>query len=431
MNDVVDLRADLAVRSLDGVGLGALVGPTLGLHSPQALVHVEDRVHVLLLRGRQGGLERFGAFAGRQVFGETGVVGAVVPPVPQHADRRLQMLPHHRRRLQHARRPPAIPHPKPGLGQPGRRELAAQPAAFGDGLGPRRFAIELRRGRPIAAKRSEHDRKGQAELGHLGGLLFRLVQDLEMHSCLPIAPQREFLAVALRIVAGGVEAGAVVLIEGQALHGHDQRITPGQPRALVVLALRQRAGVAGQRPQLSRNGEDFLGAFPQAGDAGKPDLLQPHALRFRDRQLPAAERGVLGAEPDQDFHAQRLLPVGRDLVPHQPQSGLIAGQAFDLGRAGALGRQFVRSLAVADRDLPQPQGLRAVGQLIVAVRQVGPTRRSVPLAGSSPICNLPSAMRTASALAALLSSAAAARADKAQAASDTKEAKRFMVPSAK
>ncbi len=151
---VVDFGTHCAVWSFDRETFRVFPSPALGGHAPQTLVHVYNRVNAFGARVSDGVAEVVGALTRREILGEADIIGAAVPPVPEHADRHSQIVPHFHCRRQHAGRWSTIPHPEACIRDPGGRSALFEAAVAGPGLLKRPTPVDIRHGDPVAIEQT-------------------------------------------------------------------------------------------------------------------------------------------------------------------------------------------------------------------------------------------------------------------------------------
>ena len=117
---VVRLETHAAIALAHRPLFRTLARPAGRIGAPEALVHVHDSVQSLLVRLRHGTREGLGAFARRQIVGEARVVRSLMPPVPEHTDRKLGVLLQQGRWREHVVRRAAVPFPDARVAHPGR-----------------------------------------------------------------------------------------------------------------------------------------------------------------------------------------------------------------------------------------------------------------------------------------------------------------------
>ncbi len=320
---VIDFRVNLAVRAFDGEPRGGFIGPAWGGHAPEPLVHIHQGADVFGLRAGQGVGETLGALAGRQVFRETGVVGAAMPPVPEDADRQVQFFPQNHRRFEHARRAAAVPDPQRGVKRPVGHPAARQPAFPGPGLVGCPGAVALGGCEPVAGESPELDGVRQAPGRDRCRAALGQVRDFAVQAVFAVAEERKVFVEPGGIVAGHIQPRPILLVKRQALQGQMAGIAPLEPPPVPRRAGKDLARLGGEIPHPCRHGQPLVGLARDVYDARKADVGEAQCIQTADRQFPVAH-GLPGVQPHHRFHAQFRRRRQSKLFPGQAQPGGLA-----------------------------------------------------------------------------------------------------------
>jgi hypothetical protein len=325
---VIHLGMDLAVRAFDGKTRCAFVGPARGGHAPEALVHVHQGAQIPAVRLAEGALKGIGAFPWREVFREAGVIGAAMPPVPEHAHGQPQFLRrtaagsstwsdgHDSRPTIRSRAPSRAPGRAPGgfrrprLGWWPRRGSTRPPSA-----NPWTHS-----GPPGRAAPSRPQPPGCSGKCASSKPMF----SWRLHNKRNPSERGDVVAGDVRPAGPGIEGHA--LEREQTGIGYTRRV----PRRLPPARTRRGSAVSGPS---TGDGEAFIRLPHQAGDTRKPDSGQ-RASRW------TLERGSV---------AQRLLFVQRMTTSTRSSRGRV-GKLLPVRRSPGL-----RPPAGSQRKLSRPR----------------------------------------------------------------------------
>ena len=357
---VIDFGMDLAIRAFDREPLGVFVAPTTGGDTPEPLVHIDERVDALGLRGYQRVGEALRALARRKVFGETGVVSTPVPPMPEHADGQPQFLLQYHRRLQNPRRSAPVPHPQRRVARPSRHPAARQPALLRPDLVGRPRAVTLRRRQPVPLKRPEPDGIRQpprvAAAPRPPSAAFRRQSFRQVHHfaaelAFRGAEDSERLVEHGGVIAGHIQPRPVLPVEGQALHGQDAGIRPLLPLRALALTGKEPPRLGQLLTHPDRHRQPLVLLARDIHDAREPDLPNAQSTQAAHGEFPPAHR-LAPFQSHHHLHAQRRRGWELKLFPSQAQSGFFAADRLGVKGLRVRGRHDL--LLPAERQFPKP-----------------------------------------------------------------------------